>query len=214
MNNYVTGKKASEMLGVHQQTLYSWEKKGLLDTIRTPGNRRMYNVEKYLKETEKHSKYISEQIKINPTKINPTKLNIIYARVSSLGQKDDLERQKKLLVNTYPNHVLIEDIGSGINMNRRGLLKIIESAIDGKINEVVVVHKDRLSRFGFELIKHLIEKYSKGKIIIINKEDKKEPKEELVEDVLQIMNIFVAKMNGMRKYEKKTKNTDKKIENE
>jgi predicted site-specific integrase-resolvase len=75
-------------------------------------------------------------------------------------------------------------------------------AIIGKLNEVVVVHKDRLCRFGYELIEDLIYKYSNGKITIIEKLEDKEPREELVEDVLQIMNIFVAKMNGLRKYEK------------
>lgn len=62
---------------------------------------------------------------------------------------------------------------------------------------MVIVHKDRLTRFGFELIEHMIKKYSNGKIIIINK------KEEMVKDVLQIMNVFVAKMNGRRKYKNK-----------
>jgi putative resolvase len=100
----------------------------------------------------------------------------------------------------YPKHELIEDIGSGINLNRRGLKKIINLAIEGKVGEVVVAYKDRLCRFGYELIEDLIHRYSNGKIIIENKE------EELAKDVLQIMNIFVAKMNGMRKY---TKNNQK-----
>ena len=84
-----------------------------------------------------------------------------------------------------------------------------DKAIKGEVEEVVIVYKDRLCRFGYELIEDIITKYSKGKIIILSEDEKKEPKEELVEDVLQIMNIFVAKINGMRKYEK-----NKKIENE
>lgn len=87
-----------------------------------------------------------------------------------------------------------------MNMNRKGLRKIIDMTIKGEIEEIVVMHKDRLCRFGYDLIEDLIKKYSDGKIIIVNKKDNKEPKEELVEDVLQIMNIFVAKMNGLRKY--------------
>ena len=87
-----------------------------------------------------------------------------------------------------------------MNMNRKGLRKIIDMTIKGEIDEIVVMHKDRLCRFGYDLIEDLIKKYSDGKIIIVNKKDNKEPKEELVEDVLQIMNIFVAKMNGLRKY--------------
>ena len=75
-------------------------------------------------------------------------------------------------------------------------------AIMGKINKVVIVHRYRLCRFGYELIEDIITKYSNGKITIINESKNKEPKEELVEDVLQIMNIFVAKINGLRKYKK------------
>ena len=89
-----------------------------------------------------------------------------------------------------------------MNLNRIGFRKIIDLAISGKIEEVIVVHKDRLCRFGYELIEDLIKKYSNGKIIIMENIANKEPKDELVEDVLQIMNIFVAKINGLRKYNK------------
>jgi predicted site-specific integrase-resolvase len=89
-----------------------------------------------------------------------------------------------------------------MNLNRKGLRKIIDEAIKGCINNVVIVHKDRLCRFGYELVEDIIHKYSSGKIIIIENNPKKEIKEELVDDVLQIMNIFVAKLNGLRKYNK------------
>jgi putative resolvase len=121
------------------------------------------------------------------------KVKVCYARVSSIGQKDDLVRQKELLMEKYPRYRLIEDVGSGINLTKRGLLKIIELAIGGKLEKLVIVHKDRLARFGYELIEFLIKKYSNGKEEI-------EPEEEMVKDVLQIMNVFVAKMNGRRKY--------------
>ena len=120
-----------------------------------------------------------------------------------MGQKEDLERQKKYMKHKYKKYEMIEDIGSGINFNRRGLKKIIYLAIEGKINKLVVAHKDRLTRFGFELIEDLIKKYSNGIIILDDEgELKKEPKEELVDDVLQILNVYTAKMNGLRKYNK------------
>jgi predicted site-specific integrase-resolvase len=100
----------------------------------------------------------------------------------------------------YKNYMMIEDIGSGINFNRKGLRNIIKLAIEGKINKLVVAYKDRLTRFGFELIEDLIKDYSNGEIIIENSKLDKEPKEELVEDVLQILNVYTAKINGMRKY--------------
>ncbi len=130
----------------------------------------------------------------------------MYAHVSSLGQKEDLVRQEKLLKEKYPNYKLISDIESGMNLNRKGLRTLIEKSIKGKVKEVVIVHKDRLCRYGYELIEDIIEKYSNGKIIILDNLEKKETKEELVEDVHQMMNIFVAKINGMYKYSKNKKN--------
>ena len=205
MENFVSGKKASEILGVHQRTLYQWEGKKQIETIRTPGGKRMYNVKKYL-ETKNQSE---KPVKVNNSEINKLIENngkYLYARVSSLGQKEDLVRQEKLLKEKYPNYKLISDIGSGMNLNRKGLRTLIDKSIKGEVKEVVIVHKDRLCRYGYELIEDIIEKYSNGKIIILDNLEKKEPKEELVEDVLQIMNIFVAKINGMRKYSKNKKN--------
>jgi predicted site-specific integrase-resolvase len=198
MTEYISGSKASKILGVHQRTLYNWEEKKIIDTIRMPGGKRLYNVKKFLELSSKNNEYIDEKL----NEKNNEKENIIYARVSSIQKKDDLERQIEKLKELYPFYKLITDIGSGINLNKRGLRKIIDLAIEGKINNVAVLHKDRLVRFGYELIEDLIKKYSNGRIIIVENKENKEPKEELVEDVLQIMNIFVAKINGMRKNKK------------
>ena len=211
MEEYVGGQEASKILGVHQRTLYQWDKKKIIETIRTPGGKRLYNVKKYLKSLEKNTSNIVHvnnpiiNARLQPNNNNHNKNNYIYARVSSQGQKEDLERQIKLLKNAYPEYILISEIGSGMNMNRKGLRKIIDESIKGEINEVVIVYKDRLCRFGYELVEDIINKYSSGKIIILEHTEKKEIKEELVDDVLQIMNIFVAKINGMRKYNKKNK---------
>lgn len=207
---YMGGQEACKILGVHRNTLYLWEEKGLIETIRsTPKGKRYYNVEKYLKEQGMECKITTDKKEIKCSKIEELnkkeKIKICYARVSSIGQKDDLERQKKELKNKYPTYDLIEDIGSGINLTKKGLLKIIELGIEGKIEELVVVHKDRLARFGYELIEHIIKTYSNGKITIINEKKEIEPEEEMVKDVLQIMNVFVAKMNGRRKYNKNKK---------
>ena len=205
---YVGGKEASKILGVHQRTLYQWEEKKLIETIRTPGGKRLYNVSKYLEEhsdfkNKKSDDDINNEIDNNDfSKINE-KLNICYVRVSSLGQKDDLERQKEFMKKKYPKHLIIEDIGSGLNLNKRGIKKIIKLGIAGKINEVVVAYKDRLTRFGFELIEEIIKDYSGGSIIVLNAKEDIEPEEELVKDLMSLMNVYVAKMNGLRKYKKK-----------
>jgi len=196
---YVSGKEASKILGIHERTLYLWDKAKKIETIRTPGNKRLYNITKFLSDRKPNDNNININESDDYNNINE-KIKIVYVRVSSLSQKDDLERQKNYMMKKYPNHYLIEDIGSGINFNRRGLRKIIKLAIEGKIEEVVIAYKDRLTRFGFELIEDLIKEYSNGRILVLNENKKIEPEEELVKDMLQIMNIFVAKMNGLRKY--------------
>jgi len=197
-DTYLSGKEACQKLGVHSRTLYNWEEKGKIDTIRTPGGKRLYNVDKYIKEQTTNKIYNDNEEELD-------KLKIIYVRVSSETQKNDLERQKLYMQKRYPKHLLIEDIGSGLNFNRRGLRKIIKYAISGQLEELVVAYKDRLARFGFELIEDLIKEYSNGRIIILNKDKDldKEPEEELVNDMLQIMNIFTTKMNGLKKYKEK-----------
>jgi predicted site-specific integrase-resolvase len=199
MNHLLGGKEASKKLGVHQRTLMDWDKKGLIDVVRTPGNKRLYDVEKFLKE---HN--LKKDEKKEELEESKEKLNICYVRVSTNGQKDDLENQKNFMKENYKDYILIEDIGSGLNLNKKGLRKIINLAIKGKINKLVIAHKDRLVRFGFELIEDLIKEYSNGEIIILDKKNiSKKPEEELVNDVLQIMNVYVAKMNGLRRYKKK-----------
>ena len=194
MNNekYLGGLDASKALGVHQRTLYNWDKKGLL----TPGNKRLYNVKKFIE-----NKKCKKQVCTNLDDLDKNKkLNLCYVRVSSNNQKDDLKRQKELMIQKYPNHLIIEEIGSGLNLNKKGIKKIIKLAIAGKINELVVAYRDRLTRFGFKLIEKLINDYSKKKIIVLNEKDKIEPEEELVNDIMSIMNVYVAKMNSLRKY--------------
>lgn len=210
-DEFVTTQKAKKMLGVHEKTLQNWDKNNKIETIRTPGGRRMYNVNKYIRENNiGYKEEIKKEEKLEkPKKDKENKedkrKNICYVRVSTVGQKDDLKRQKEYMKNKYPEYEIIEDIGSGINFNRRGLRKIINMSISGEIKTLVVAYKDRLTRFGFELIEDLITEYSKGKIIVENEKEEKEPKEELVEDVLQILNVYTAKLNGLRKYKKDKK---------
>lgn len=208
MNNeqFVSGKEASKILGVHQRTLYQWEEKGQIETIRTLGNKRLYNVKKYLEICKNKNKPIEDNINYDELDKNEERLNICYVRVSTINQKDDLERQKTLLRMNYNNYTFIEDIGSGLNLNKRGINKIIHLAIQGKVNELVIAYKDRLTRFGFELIEEIITKYSKGKITVLNKKQDTDPQEELVKDVMAIMNVYVAKMNGLRRYKNKENN--------
>jgi putative resolvase len=156
MSNFIGGKQASELLGVHQRTLMNWDKIGKIETIRTSRNKRLYNVSKFITENTCTNNVCENLDELDSV---DNKLKICYIRVSSISQKDDLERQKELMVKNYPNHVIIEEIGSGLNLNKRGIKKLIYLIIDGKVEELVVAYRDRLTRFGFELFEDLIKKY-------------------------------------------------------
>lgn len=187
MEDYKTPKEASKILGVHWQTLRNWDTKGMIETVRTPGGKRMYNVTKYLKEANLVNNIIVDKRKV------------CYCRVSTLAQKPDLLRQIEVMKQKYPNYEIIQDIASGLNFNRPGLNKIIKMALNNEIDEVVVSYKDRLCRFGFELVEMIIKESSNGKITVMNNADDS-PEEELTKDLVSIINVFSAKLNGMRKY--------------
>jgi putative resolvase len=181
---YVKRKKVLEALDIHYQTLNNMVKRGTIDVKKKPGSKTLYNLDKYLRENN-----MTDEIE---------KFNVCYCRVSSMKQRNDLQRQIELMKKKYPNHKLIKDIGSGLNFERQGLKELMNLAIDGKINEVVITYKDRLARIGYELIKWIIESRSNGKIKIINKKEEETKEEEMVGDLLTIMNVYVAKINGRR----------------
>ena len=191
MSNFLSRKEASKILGVHKNTIYNLHKLNEIETIKI-GARLYYNVNKYLK---------NKNVKMTGS------VKICYCRVSSLKQKPDLERQVQMMQEKYPAYEIIKDVGSGLNFKRKGLQKIIDLAVKGEIEELVIAYKDRLARFGYDLIELLIEKYSNGKIKILNKSEEKTPHEEITKDILSIMNVYVAKINGLRKYKDKIKKT-------
>lgn len=198
---YVSRKIAMETLGISQMTLLKLAGENKIEFIKTQGGHHKYNINKYINEN-KHPT-IDEKPLIKKIVINEDKIKLCYVRVSTAAQKDDLKRQKACMKKKYPEYTIIEDIGSGINFNRKGFRKIIKLAIEGKIDTLVVAYRDRLTRFGYDFIEDLINEYSNGKIIVEDdKDDKKTPKEELVDDVMQILNVYTAKMNGLRKYGK------------
>lgn len=186
-NNYVPRREACKILGIHYHTLYKLANKGEIETMKV-GGQNLYNVVKYMNDKGLNTK---------------PRRKICYCRVSSIKQKQDLERQIEYMKNKYDKHEIISDIGSGLNMNREGLNKIIDYAINGEIEELVIAYKDRLTRFGYELIENIIKKYSNGIIKIENKNEEKTPEEEITKDIITIMNVYVAKINGSRKYKNK-----------
>ena len=150
MKNYVSPKEAAKILSVSNDTLRRWAQTGKIKTIRTKGGHRRYFIDR--PKTKKG--------------------NFIYARVSSKKQKDNLKNQIAFLKNKYPKHILVKDIGSGINFKRRGFRSILEKLFDGDVKEVVVTSEDRFSRFGFELFEYIFKKFNARLISHTNKKTK------------------------------------------
>ena len=191
-SNYKSRKDACDILGIHYLTLYKLAEKGDIETIKV-GSHQHYNLNKYMS-------------KIKMEKHKNQKIKICYCRVSSKKQKEDLKRQEKYMIEKCgPGYEIITDIGSGLNFRREGLKRIINLAIKGEIEELVITYKDRLARFGYELIEDLITEQSNGKVTILNKNEEETPTEELTKDIISIMNVYVAKVNGLRKYTNKIK---------
>jgi predicted site-specific integrase-resolvase len=185
------------MLGVHQRTLYQWEEKGLIETIRTPGGMRLYNVHKFKLTNGLIKDDTDDDI------VEGEEMNICYCRVSSQSQKDDLARQIAFMKQKFPDYTIITDIGSGLNLNKRGIRKIIDLAISGKVKNLVVAYKDRLTRFGFELIESFINDYSGGTVTVLFNKENIDAEAEIVQDIMSILNVYMAKINGLRRYKKK-----------
>ena len=158
------------------------------------GNQKLYNVNKFLIDNG-----VSKDLAIK------NKKNVCYCRVSSNKQKEDLERQILYMKNKFPSYEIIYDIASGLNYNRKGLKKILNYALNKELNEVIIAYKDRLTRFGYELIEWIITEKSNGRIIILNNDEELTPQEEISKDILAIMNVYVAKNNGLRKYRSQIK---------
>lgn len=174
-------------------TLRRWEAQGKITALRTSENgKRLY-------DTYQLQELLGKKDKEPPTK---KKESVIYCRVSSPRQKEDLQRQITDLQSKFSDHRLISDIGSGLNFKRKGFLSLVDSVIKGDIEQVVVMHRDRLCRFGIDLLEHIF-KEAGTKLVVYHQNEKEDlPAEssttELSEDLIAITTFFVAKNNGER----------------
>ena len=173
---------------ISQATLRRWADNGTVQCVRygTKG-KRLYNMSD-----------LCDHLGVQTEEKNQQKTEtIIYARVSSVYQKEDLQRQIKDLQTAYPQHTVLSDIGSGLNFTRKGLLTLLERVLRGVVQEVVVMHKDRLCRYGVELLEFIFKKA--GTRFVVHGQDA-EPNDtrELADDLLAITTVFVARHNGKR----------------
>ncbi|MCL4439295.1 MAG: IS607 family transposase [Firmicutes bacterium] len=185
--------EARKILGVSLKTLQRWDKAGKIKTVRTPGGRR--------RVPESEIKRLLGEREDEPV----NRVLAVYARVSSHEQKakGDLDRQVEQIKKHF-DHRLFDDVlvvtgvSSGLNDRRKGLLKLMQMAREGKITDLAISYKDRLTRFGFNYLKTYFESYGVKIHIMNGEEDKKTVYEELVEDLLSIVTSFSGKLYGIR----------------
>jgi predicted site-specific integrase-resolvase len=187
MNTY-TISQFSEMTGYAVKTLQGWDRSGKLKPLRTPTNRRMY--------TDEHLRMLRGLPK-------DKRKTVVYMRVSSQAQKPDLKNQRVVLeqfcaTRGFAVDEWVEEVGGGLNFKRPKLLAIVADLVDGRIERLVIAHKDRLARFGFDLLTHLADLFG-AEVVVLNTESLS-PEQELVQDLMTITHCFSARLYGLRNY--------------
>ena len=190
MERYIGIGEASTVLGVSISTLRRWEASGKLVPEHTQGGHRRYDL----------AKLRPEQFRVLDAAQRRT---LAYARVSSHDQKADLERQKQVLelycARQGWTFEVISDLGSGMNYRKKGLKRLVAAILDGSVGRLVVTHKDRLLRFGAELVFAMCE--AKGvEVVILNRGEDTSFEEDLAKDVLEIVTVFSARLYGSRSH--------------
>lgn len=180
--------EAAKIKGVSVSTLRRWEAEGKLVPERTASGHRRYDQ--------------AQLLNIKPE----LSYTVCYARVSSHDQKTDLKIQKQVLELFCAQHgwqyQIIEDLGSGLNYSKRGLQRLIRLITTNQVERLVITHKDRLLRFGSELIFSLCEIFG-TEIVIINRTEDSSYEEDLAADVLEIITVFSARLYGSRSHKNK-----------
>jgi predicted site-specific integrase-resolvase len=189
MSRYFSIGKASERLGVSISTLRRWETQGRLIPERTKAG---------------HRRYEAAQIErvVNSRVAGKTAARTIaYARVSSSDQKEDLTRQQQVLelfcAKNGWTYEVVSDLGSGMNYHKKGLVRLLNELVDGDVERLVITHKDRLLRFGAELVFAICE-IKNVEVVIINRDEDRSFEQELAQDVLEIITVFSARLYGAR----------------
>jgi predicted site-specific integrase-resolvase len=197
---YYKVSEASEILGVKAGILRKWDQDGLIKTIRTPGGMRLFDISSI------------SSTSVTQAQTRETPVTILYSRVSSRKQKEDLKRQQDFLKTNLPDECTgstideVSDIGSGINFKRTGLLHILGRVKEGRVSTIVVASRDRLARFGYELIEWMCTEFG-TKIVVLDSEDTT-PESELGKDLMAIVQVYCCRWNGSRRYKHKNKESE------
>jgi putative resolvase len=194
MNTYTVSQFA-EMTGYSVKTLQRWDREQRLVPSRTPTNRRLYTDEHLLILRGMRHQDVHRD-------------TVVYMRVSSQAQRPDLKNQRLALEQFCTARGItvdqwIEEIGGGLNFKRRKFLEVVDSIVAGRVERLIIAHKDRLTRFGFDLVAHLA-KAQNTEIVILNTESLS-PEQEMVQDLMTITHCFSARLYGLRNYRKALK---------
>ena len=185
-------KEFAELLNVTVKTLQRWDREKILVANRTPTNRRYYTYDQYLQ-----FKGIGKDA--------DTRKIVIYTRVSTRNQADDLENQVDFL-QQYVNAKgliaddIIREYGSGLNYNRKKWNNLLSEVMENKVRMIFVSHKDRFVRFGFDWFEKFCNRFNVEMVVVKN--EKLSPHEELVQDIANILDEFSCRMCGLSKYKK------------
>ncbi|MFP3227772.1 MAG: IS607 family transposase [Caldisphaera sp.] len=190
MERLLRPKEACQLLGISYSTLLRWIREGKIRVVTTEGG-------KYRIPYSEVKKYLERREETRA---------VIYARVSSADQREDLERQINYLMNyaTAKGYKVVEvlkDIASGLNTQRKGLLKLFKLVEGKNIDVVLITYKDRFTRFGFEYLEEFFSTIG-VRIEVVLGEEPKEATQELVEDLISIITSFAGKIYGMRSHKK------------
>jgi|SRR6056300_758044 len=186
-DQYVKSKEIRKKYRVHPSTLRNWAKKGLVAFKKTPGDRYLFktkDVEKLFGDTDESTKEV-----------------LLYARVSSSKQKEDLERQVDSLLSKFPGSRLLKDVGSGLNFKRKGFKTLLDLIMQGNISTLVVTYRDRLCRFGLPMLEQILE--LKGTRLMVLNQNGQTRQEELKDDLISICTYFTAQAHGRRSHKNK-----------
>ena len=179
----------------HPKTLQGWDRAGVLKACRTASGRRYWlrsDLDRYLGQTS----------------AVPIRTAVAYCRVSSQAQRPDLKNQRFVLedfcaARGLANVEFVSEIGGGLNFKRKHFLTLVDRVVRGEISHVVVAHKDRLTRFGFDLLSHLCAAHE-CELLVLDQE-KLSPEREMVEDLMTIVHCFSSRLYGLRNYRKTLK---------
>ena len=189
MRKLVSISVAAKALGVQPLTLRRWHESGkLVPDLVTKGGRRRYDLARL-------------QPELHRAQVQADRKTIAYARVSSRDQKPDLKRQAQILesfcIQQGWTYEIFTDFGSGMNYHKKGLKRLLDDIIEDRVGRLVITHKDRLLRFGAELVFAICEAKD-VEVVILNKGEDTRLEEELARDVLEIITVFSARLYGVR----------------